>query len=278
LAGKEEPSRGCHGEGRERGRRSWKQPRGTLHGDTIATADIDPEATELLDIQRFDEFGNPLQSGFLTGGKAEYGWLGAKSRRTQLPSGVVQMGLRSYVPALGRFLTPDPVKGGSANAYDYANQDPVNAFDLEGTCSTKKKCAALRRRKRTKVRRAVSRIRARMRTAREHRKPTSEHRTTAGASSVCIPPAGGCVSLPWEDKAEAALNKVEHFMSHILSGGCGKAAERFAYAGGAALGAGYLLAGGGPVSAAVGAMLGRLGAQAGIAAGILYGASQIGIC
>lgn len=42
------------------------------------------------------------------------------------------MGLRSYVPALGRFLTPDPVPGGSANAYDYANQDPVNGFDLTG--------------------------------------------------------------------------------------------------------------------------------------------------
>jgi hypothetical protein len=53
------------------------------------------------------------------------------------------MGLRSYVPALGRFLTPDPVKGGSANAYDYANQDPVNNFDLTGekVCMAKTKHA-----------------------------------------------------------------------------------------------------------------------------------------
>jgi hypothetical protein len=44
------------------------------------------------------------------------------------------MGMRSYVPALGRFLSPDPIPGGSASAYDYAGQDPVNNFDLTGEC------------------------------------------------------------------------------------------------------------------------------------------------
>jgi RHS repeat-associated protein len=103
-----------------------------MHGDVIATADDDPEATELLSTQSFDEFGNPQQDSVLAGGSAEYGWLGAKSRRTQLPSGVIQMGARSYIPTVGRFISIDPVRGGSANAYDYANQDPVNTFDLNG--------------------------------------------------------------------------------------------------------------------------------------------------
>jgi hypothetical protein len=34
-----------------------------------------------------------------------------------------------------RFLQTDPVPGGSANAYDYVNQDPINQIDLAGTSS-----------------------------------------------------------------------------------------------------------------------------------------------
>jgi len=37
-----------------------------------------------------------------------------------------------YSPSLGRFLQVDPVSGGSANAYDYVDQDPVNELDLDG--------------------------------------------------------------------------------------------------------------------------------------------------
>lgn len=42
------------------------------------------------------------------------------------------MGTRSYVPAIGRFLSSDPISGGSANAYDYGNADPVNQSDPSG--------------------------------------------------------------------------------------------------------------------------------------------------
>lgn len=105
-----------------------------LHGDVVAAASLNPEATKLLGTAEYDEFGNPKQSYGL-----KYGWLGGKTRRTELPSGVIQMGVRSYAPAIGRFITPDPVVGGSANAYEYAFGDPINNLDLDGMKGKKKK-------------------------------------------------------------------------------------------------------------------------------------------
>jgi hypothetical protein len=44
-----------------------------------------------------------------------------------------------------RFLQTDPIPGGSANNYDYANQDPINNYDLGGTaaarCQSPRACA-----------------------------------------------------------------------------------------------------------------------------------------
>jgi hypothetical protein len=43
------------------------------------------------------------------------------------------MGVRSYVPQLGRFLQPDPRPGGSASAYAYTFGDPpVDTSDPSG--------------------------------------------------------------------------------------------------------------------------------------------------
>jgi len=98
-----------------------------LHGDVVGTTGISPSETKLTASYEYDEFGRVLKGGF-----GRYGWLGGKGRRTELSSGVIQMGKRSYVPSLGRFLSVDPKLGGSANPYDYANQDPINKFDLGG--------------------------------------------------------------------------------------------------------------------------------------------------
>jgi RHS repeat-associated protein len=153
-----------------------------MHGDVVATADVDPEATELLSTQQFDEYGNPKQK---LGLDLKLGWLGSKMRRTELPSGVIQMGVRSYVPAMGRFLSPDPVKGGSANAYEYAAGDPVNNFDLTGEkCATKNKQArnrCIQRKNRNARRRARRRGSARgVRQAVVRKRPCTAIACTSG--------------------------------------------------------------------------------------------------
>jgi len=50
-------------------------------------------------------------------------------------SGLILMGARPYDPTTGRFLSVDPIPGGSLNNYDYAGQDPINNYDLTGTMS-----------------------------------------------------------------------------------------------------------------------------------------------
>jgi RHS repeat-associated protein len=87
----------------------------------------DPTAGPLA-VFDYDEFGVPRGPS----SASRYGYLGGKQRSTELPSGAIAMGARSYIPTLGRFLQVDPVEGGSANPYDYALQDPVNVFDLDG--------------------------------------------------------------------------------------------------------------------------------------------------
>ncbi|HEU6446659.1 MAG TPA: DNRLRE domain-containing protein [Gaiellaceae bacterium] len=46
-----------------------------------------------------------------------------------------KIGTRYYDADLGRFVQADPVPGGSANAYDYADQNPINNVDIDGRIS-----------------------------------------------------------------------------------------------------------------------------------------------
>jgi RHS repeat-associated protein len=99
-----------------------------LQGDLVATASLSETATELASKTDTSEYGVPT-----VGSPPKYSWLGASELPTEeLLAGVVSMGIRSYVPQLGRYLQPDPIPGGSANAYVYTFGDPVNTSDPSG--------------------------------------------------------------------------------------------------------------------------------------------------
>jgi RHS repeat-associated protein len=97
-----------------------------LHGDVVAefTTFNAPSWTGT-----YDEYGNAQG----VNGR-QYGWLGGPQRSTEGTGGLIQMGQRTYLAPIGRFLQIDPVDGGSTNDYDYTNQDPINETDLNGEC------------------------------------------------------------------------------------------------------------------------------------------------
>ena len=109
----------------------WSYP--NVHGDVVATAD--GSGAKQVATTVYGPVGE-LLAGVVPDsvvGGMDAGWLGQHQRRSDAGSGrsVIQMGVRPYVPAAGRFLGVDPVEGGNANDYVYP-QDPVNSFDLDG--------------------------------------------------------------------------------------------------------------------------------------------------
>ncbi|WP_234375899.1 DNRLRE domain-containing protein [Streptomyces sp. CB01373] len=101
-----------------------------IHGDVGVQLPLD--TTKSPTVLRQDEYGNPVSGSTTT----RYGWLGEKQRSSETLTGAILMGVRLYDPALGRFLSVDPVYGGNANSYDYSAADPVNKVDLDGKWHT----------------------------------------------------------------------------------------------------------------------------------------------
>jgi RHS repeat-associated protein len=102
---------------------------GDLHGNIIGII-TDATTPEIQATYETDEYGVPHDPDDI--GDVRYGYLGQHQRATDNPAGVSLMGARLYNAATGRFLTVDPIQGGSATPYDYCNADPVNCVDLDG--------------------------------------------------------------------------------------------------------------------------------------------------
>lgn len=109
-----------------------------IHGDVFARTNSAGNILATYQTGPFGEVivGQTMPSNTVKG--ASYNYVGQHQKLTEsdftTPGGIVQMGARMYVPGLGRFLSVDPIEGGTSNAYVYV-LNPVNDFDLEGTIS-----------------------------------------------------------------------------------------------------------------------------------------------
>ena len=104
----------------------------TIDGDGFFT--LDGSGALLGTAQAYDPYGTALTAPDApTPGVPTTTWEAVSGNETETLRTTYQlMGARVYIPALGRFAQLDPKVGGSANGYDYVNQDPVNSSDPSG--------------------------------------------------------------------------------------------------------------------------------------------------
>jgi RHS repeat-associated protein len=98
-----------------------------LHGDVALQLPLDTAIAPT--VLAADEYGNPRPGT----PAARYGWLGAKQRSAETPTGMVLMGVRIYNPATGRFLQTDPIPGGSCN--DTTTSAPTRSTPTTSTAA-----------------------------------------------------------------------------------------------------------------------------------------------
>jgi RHS repeat-associated protein len=111
-----------------------------LHPNPQGTATALVSTTTAAVTRRYeDPFGNPR--GASTPWVSNHGFLDAAQNSLTTSSGsgtpaITQLGAREYDPAIGRFLSVDPIlevgDTQAINGYAYANNDPVNSTDPSG--------------------------------------------------------------------------------------------------------------------------------------------------
>jgi RHS repeat-associated protein len=98
------------------------------HGNLAAEANSSGTQTAN---HTYDPFGAPTDTP--PSNTTLHRFVGRWDKQYDTTTSLILMGARPYDPTTGRFLSVDPISGGSLNNYDYAGQDPINNYDLAGT-------------------------------------------------------------------------------------------------------------------------------------------------